>query len=761
MRVCGKEFDSDVIGKIRAAMEQDSSLSRCRLSRQVCEWMGWRAPNGKLQEMSCRKALLELERRGLVELPRTTEEYAFQRETLKARREIPELSEVRCSLGELGDVEIEPVGSRYSKASEIWNGLMERYHYLGGGPLCGNQIRYLIRSSEYGWLGGLSFSSAVWHMKDRDKRIGWSERARIANLRKVVSNSRFLIVPGVEVPNLGSYVLSRSTKRLCGDWEERYGYRPLLLETFVDPKRYRGTSYRAANWEHIGRSSGRRGGEGEEEGGGSKKDIYLYPLAKHWQAELCREPELRLGEKPRPIGASDWAEEEFGRVDIYDNRLRRRLFTLARDFHAQSGELVPQACNGSEAKTKAAYRFFCNKQVDMQTLLKPHVESTTDRINEHELVLAVQDSSTLDYTAHPGTKNLGPINTKRSTKTGLILHDTMAFTPEGTPLGLLDVQCWARDPNDRGKKERRSKLPIEEKESMKWLNSHRAVREIQRLCPRTKLVSVGDREADIYELFHERVDDPTSPELLVRAERTRNRKVGEEKLWEKMEKEDVRGHRILHIPRKGRRPARDAKLEVRFAGVTLKPPQGKDLSPIGVWAVYAREVDCPSDVKNSVEWMLLTTIEVSCFAEAIERLDWYSTRWGIEDYHRTLKSGCRIQDRRLNDADRLKACLAIDMVIAWRVLYLTKLSRETPDVPCTKVFEEEEWKALHVFKREAIPAEPPELRTVTRMVASLGGFLGRKSDGEPGPTRLWRGLQRLGDMKAMYILLTSRMPAGP
>jgi len=728
------------------------------LSRQVCEWMGWQAPNGKLQEMSCRKALVELERRGVVELPRTTEEYAFHRGSQKARGALPELSEVGCRLGELGDVEIVPVGSRYSKASQIWNGLMEGYHYLGGGPLCGSQLRYLIWSSEHGWLGGLSFSSATWHMRDRDKRIGWSERARRANLRKVVSNSRFLIVPGVKVPNLASYVLSRSTRRLSVDWEERYGYRPLLVETFVDPVRHRGTSYRAANWEHVGRSSGRRGEAG---GGGSKKDIYLYPLAENWQAELCREPESRLGEKARPIDALDWVEEEFGRVDIYDNRLKRRLCALARDFHAQSGALVPQACNGSEAKTKAAYRFLCHKQVDMETLLKPHVESTADRINEHEIVLAVQDSSTLNYTAHPGTKDLGPINTKRSTETGLILHDTMAFTPGGTPLGLLDVQCWARDPDDRGKRERRAALPIEEKESMKWLRSYRAVKEVQRLCPRTKFVSVGDREADIYELFQERVNDPTSPDLLIRAERTRQRKVGEEKLWAKMEKDAIRGYRILHIPGKGGRPARDAKLAIRFAGVTLQPPQGKGLSPIGVWAVYAREVAYPSEVRQPVEWMLLTTVAVATIAEAIERLDWYSTRWGIEEYHRTLKSGCRIQDRRLSDADRLKACLAIDMVIAWRVLYLTKLSRETPEVPCTKVFEEAEWKALHVAKGVPIPAEPPGLRKVTHMLASFGGFLGRKGDGEPGPTRLWRGLERLGDMKMMYSLLTTRMSGGP
>jgi len=381
-------------------------------------------------------------------------------------------------------------------------------------------------------------------------------------------------------------------------------------------------------------------------------------------------------------------------------------------------------------------------------------------------VLAVQDTTTLNYTAHPGTAGLGPINTKSDQAVGLILHDTMAFSSEGTPLGLLDVQCWARDPEEAGKKAKRKELPIEQKESVKWLRSYRALAEVQQLCPHTTLVSVGDREADLHELFHEAQQTPSGPKLLVRAERTRQRQVeaaeaeAHEYLWEKMPAEPVAGHQEVHIPRNGARAARTAKLEVRSASVTLRPPKDKELADVPMWAVYAREVDSPPEVTSPLQWMLLTTVAVSSFAQAVERLRWYALRWGIEVYHRVIKSGCRIEDRQLNSADRIESCLAIDLVVAWRIYWLTKQSRETPDIPCDVVLNEDEWKVLYASVRdEPPPSEPPSLRDAVRMIAKLGGFLGRKSDGDPGTTTLWRGLVRLANIVIGYRI-ARRLAAG-
>lgn len=747
----------DVVQRIAAAVEAEPMLTRSALSRRVCEWLDWRSPAGRLCEVGCRKALLELERRGVLRLPARREVASFASKAAR-RRSAPEVAQVRCRLGDLGAVTVEPVTSRYSKSSTVWNGLMDAHHTLGSGPLCGAQVRYLVRSERHGWLGALSFSAATRRLKKRDEFIGWSEPARVANLHEVVCNSRFLIAPSVEVTNLASHVLATSVRRLAADWQERYGYAPALVETFVDGEHFAGTCYRAANWQWVGQTAGRADGYANGKRSTGKKEIFVFPLRSDWREALCTEPAEPLVLRAPSGGAGDWVEEEFAGARLYDGRLRRRLYALARDLFAQPGAPIPEACGGSMAKTKAAYRFFDNERVGLEPLLRGHVEATAGRASEHDVVLAVQDTTMLNYSAHRATEGLGPIGSTPDGIVGLVVHDTMAFSTAGTPLGLVDVQCWARDPQEVGKRTKRKDLPIEEKESHKWLKSYRAAAEVQALCPGTTVVSVGDREADIHELFHEAHRTPSGPKLLVRADRGRQRKVGppgaqeHDVLWERMPTEPISGHLDVVVPRRGSRAARTARLEVRHAAVTLKPPKkGRKLDWVPVWVVYAREVDAPSEVETPLEWMLLTTVAVSGHEQAVERLQWYTRRWGIEVYHRVLKSGCRIEERQLGRAERIESCLAIDMVVGWRVFWLTLQGRETPDVPCDAVLEEDEWKALCVTVNEAPPpAEPPSLREATRMIAKLGGFLGRKGDGEPGTTTLWRGLVRLDGIVVGY-----------
>ena len=196
-------------------------------------------------------------------------------------------------------------------------------------------------------------------------------------------------------------------------------------------------------------------------------------------------------------------------------------------------------------------------------------------------------------------------------------------------------------------------------------------------------------------------------------------------------------------------------MSIRHAGVSMLAPTGHTGPPIPVWAVLAQEQDAPASVKP-LEWMLLTTVPVTSFEQATEKLIWYARRWGIEVLHRTLKSGCRIEKRQFGQADRIEACLAIDLVVAWRIYYLNKLGREVPQAPCTVYFEEAEWKALMVFttNNPVAPPQPPTLRDALRRVAALGGFLGRKSDGEPGTQTLWIGLQRLDDIVCMWRVMT-------
>jgi len=519
----------------------------------------------------------------------------------------------------------------------------------------------------------------------------------------------------------------------------------------VDPSRFAGTCYRAANWAHVGQTVARSTAYPNGKVAVGPKDIYVYPISSKWKQALCAEPKVELGSAPGMEAPADWTEEEFGRVQFFDERLKQRLFKLAADFFAQPGELIPQASNGSAAKIKAAYRFFENSNVDMQTLLRPHIESTIERLRSRPVVLAVQDSTTLTYTAHP-PEGAGPINTSQNSAVGLMVHDTMAFTPDGTPLGLLNVQCWGRDPEQAGKGQRRHQLPIEEKESVKWLVSYRAVADAQKICPDTMLVSIGDREADVYELFHEATQDMRGPKLLVRAERTRNRKVEQEGLWPRMNAEPVAGLLDVAVTRRGSRPARTARLQVRFASVVISPPGKSTLPPLSIWAVYAREVGCKADVKEPIDWMLLTTVRTESFEDACQRLNWYGRRWGIEVYHRILKSGCRIEDRRLADTDSLEPCLAIDLVVAWRVYWMTMAGREKPDTPCDQILSEEEWHVLSAWATGKIPATAPNAQQAMRWIGKMGGWLARGKQDNPGTTCMWRGLGRLPTMAQGYLL---------
>jgi hypothetical protein len=357
---------------------------------------------------------------------------------------------------------------------------MDRYHYLGSGPLCGAQMRYLIHSEKYGYVGGLAFSAAAWRLADRDHWIGWDEPARKKHLNKVVCNSRLLIHPHVQVKNLASHVLSLCIKRLAQDWEKRYGIRPVLLETFVERDRFTGTSYLAGNWRPVGKTKGRGRQDVGNRSAEAIKDIYLYELKANAREILCDGRPRRECQPQAPV---DWADEELGRAELGDKRRVERLLTMARDFYAHPQANIPQAC-GSKAKTKAAYRFFdesdnrtawravCDTAwravCDMDKILAPHLQSTWKRMAPEKIVLAVQDTTFLNYSTHPATENLGPIRNKKDGCIGLVLYDTMAFNLDGTPLGLLDAQCWARDPKALGKKRQRAALPIEQKESHKF-----------------------------------------------------------------------------------------------------------------------------------------------------------------------------------------------------------------------------------------------------------------------------------------------------
>jgi len=644
--------------------------------------------------------------------------------------------ELNCRVDELKEIEIIRVNKDDLDEWNIWIKIMDKYHYLGSPKKIGAEIRYLI-ASEKGILGAMGFSFAAWHCKDRDEWVGWDKDTRIKHLQGIVNNSRFLILPQVKVKNLASKVLSMSSERIKRDWEEKYGKEVIMLETFVD-KRFTGASYKAANWINVGQTKGRGKWDINHSNSLSIKHIYVYPLVNDLQKAL--------GIKKRKEKEKDWVLKEFKNFHPGDKRLQNRLCTITRDFFDKPEANIPQACK-TRAKTKAAYRFFKNKDVKMEDMLDSHKTETMERLKKESIILAVQDTTSLNYTGHEDPE-LGFIGDSPNNK-GIIMHDTMTFNTEGVPLGLADLQLWVRDPKELGKRHNRAETPIEAKESYKWLKSYKSLIPIQEQLKNTTIVSVGDREADIFELFQLTKEIENAPKLLIRARHNRKLKEEQQKLWETMMELPVSGKMIVEVPRKPGQKKRIATLDIRFSKVKLL--KGKEY--IEVWSIYANEPAPPENIE-SLSWLLLTTLETISFEEAIEKIKWYIIRWQIEMYHKIIKSGCRIESRQLNGLKSLRACIGVDLVVAWRVFYLTKLSRQEPNISCTVNFQDYEWKALYTFvnKSKNLPAKPPTLRELVHMIASLGGFLGRKGDGEPGSMTLWRGLTCLSDIVKSYLI---------
>lgn len=284
-RYCGREFNSAEMERIHGLLQLKPVLNRAQLSRRICHDLNWRNEAGALKEMSCRVALLRMEKDGLLQLPRPLKGNGNgrTRPVLTSASEAQE--SVRSPVGAL-----EPLGFarvREPSDSRLWNELIQRHHYLGYTPLSGAQMRYLVWSGTGRLLAALGFSASAWQIKPRDQYIGWDDRQRRQGLPLIVNQARFLILPWVQSPCLASKILSGMIGPLAGDWAERYGYDPVLLETFVESARFAGTSYRAANWICVGQTQGRGKLEQHHRRVAPIKSIWLYPLKRNFRKLLC------------------------------------------------------------------------------------------------------------------------------------------------------------------------------------------------------------------------------------------------------------------------------------------------------------------------------------------------------------------------------------------------------------------------------------------------------------------------------------------
>jgi len=344
---------------------------------------------------------------------------------------------------------------------------------------------------------------------------------------------------------------------------------------------------------------------------------------------------------------------------------------------------------------------------------------------------------------------------------GLLLHSALALTSAGLPLGLLHVHAWARDPKQRGQRKDRRRKQTAQKESQRWLDTEAAC--VAALPAGRTVVTIGDREADFYDLFA--VRRRAGQHVLIRAKPRRRLAGAKELLGVAVGQQPVAGHITVRIPRKDGRPGRTATLAVRFGSFALAPPcthpRRTQLAPLPLRAVFVEEVKPPAKAQP-VRWLLLTTLPVTSLAEAEQVVRWYAWRWRIEHFHYTLKSGCKVEQLQLETAARLRRALAVYALVAARLLHLTYRARQEPEAVCEPAVSREEWQVLwrHFCPGRPLPLQPPCLHQAVRWIAQLGGFLGRKGDGEPGVKVLWRGLQQLRAMVVGYRLAQAPPPTG-
>jgi Transposase DNA-binding/Transposase Tn5 dimerisation domain len=462
-----------------------------------------------------------------------------------------------------------------------------------------------------------------------------------------------------------------------------------------------------------------------------------------------------------------WVLTEARAADFGDQRLNRRFELLLDRLSDKPSLSIPATCSGW-AETAAAYRFFDNPRVSAAAVLQPHHDATAQRIRREAVVLIPQDTTELDLTRRRERVG-GPLNDR--SRWGLFAHPQLALTPARLPLGVIGATIWGRDaeafarPQSEKRRQRKAR-PIEEKESVRWLDGYRRACRVAGEAPRTRVVSISDSEGDIYECFVEGAPrEGRRADWIVRACQDRALAEGTGGLRQRLLGMPAVGTLSIRVSprnasagdgrrRRQARSGRAATVSVRAAAVTLRPPHrpGVKLPAVTVGAILVRE-ERPPHGEEPIEWLLLTSLPVGGFAEAQTVIDYYCCRWEIEVYFRVLKGGCRVEELQLQTTERLEACLAVYLIVAWRVLYVLMLGRDCPEVRCDAVLSEAEWKSVYrVVTNKKPPGVPPSLGEMLPLIAELGGYLGRKHDGPPGPKAIWIGLQRMRDFAVAWTL---------
>ena len=464
---------------------------------------------------------------------------------------------------------------------------------------------------------------------------------------------------------------------------------------------------------------------------------------------------------PESCGGPDWIERELAASKLSDARLEKRLRHLVEQLAQGVGRSIPWACQ-DWAAAKAAYRFFSNGRVNEEQILAGHFLATRERIPcGEELFLVVHDTTEFSYRredmAAVGLVSKGSVRKDAQgrpvyfTTCGINLHSSLAVTLDGLPLGLAAVKFWSRKAfKGQQAKRKAHNAPIEEKESVRWLENLRSSTEL--LGQPQRAVHVGDQESDIFDLFG--AAQQLGTHFLVRTRADRLADGGPETVAEAIGQSPRRGlYRIAVRNRKGEES--EAVLEIRYRRMRLQTPKGKKkrYPEQLVTVIEAREQETPLD-RDRIDWKLITDLAVNTRQQAVEKVQWYALRWKIEVFHKVLKSGCRAEQARLRTAPRLVNLLAVFCILSWRVFWLTMTNRIAPDAQPELVFTDLELRIL-----DRLVADKPTAQMRQHMLshyliklARLGGYLARNPDSPPGNETVWRGLTRLVDIQLGVML---------
>ena len=754
------------LARVKALVAAAGSASRMEIGRRVCQLFGFLDARGQPQLASCLRALRTLDAAGQIRLPAPRHNHRRCRPR-GLGRPVPPPVGVPARVDQLCGLALIEVSDSAQRG--IWNELMRSEHPRGAVQHAGAQLRYLL-VSEQGVLGAFGFAAAALALAARDAFIGWDADQRGRQLHRVLGLSRFLIRPGAACRNLASKALSLALRRLPDDCQQRYGYRPLLVETFVEKGLYKGTSLAAANWLRVGETAGR----GRFAASGTAvpvKTVWLYPLAHDWRAQLgVAEPEAPQALSPADNLAADvWAEHEFGGAPLGDVRLGKRLVQIVHKQAQAPTKSFPGAAQNDQAAVRGYYRLIdqaADSEVTPENILAPHRERTLQRMQGQAAVLCIQDGTDLNFAEHPGCVGLGLIGKNKGSAgtLGLHMHATLVVNADGVPLGVPQIQFEAPD----GKAERGK--PLEQRKTMRWIRGLRECAELGGQLEGVRPVSVLDREADVFALFAEQ-RRLRKVDLLVRAKH--NRSLGKDvpKLFDWIRGEAAQGRMQIHVARlSGRRASRGqtgreareervAQVELRWREVELADPD-RQAAALQLRLVHVREETQPEGAER-LEWFLLTTLAVQTQPEAERVLEWYKLRWRIEDWHRVLKAGCKVEYLGHRQGERIERAVTINAVIAWRLTLMTLLGRDTPELPADTLFTEIELAALEDFAQDRRQPPPDNLGRAVLTLAMLGGYLNykRKQYAVPGHKVMWEGYTRLATI-SQVVERTRRLSEG-